>query len=248
MDESQNILEPRAKEILKDYNWNRFKTFQDVEKDFPYHSLVHFQEFEDNYKRFINFLVRESERAWAPKVLGGHLNFIKDLAFYRRCINKKEYNKKDRIIFFYDNLGENLLDKLVSLLKIDDEALRLLPKYYSEEFANITNLKRRYLERCKKEEREMLMRQKLPEEYINSHLKTYQPIHIDDVVFVMGSRIYQLDNEIGQKNLEKLLKQKIPHFPQEVHEQRLQQLNDSLIILDKLYNTSLEYVKEKGLK
>ena len=240
MDESQQILQPRAEEVQRTYQWNRFEKFEEQQKDFGHNVIAHCKELEGNYKQFINYLTGFSEAAWARRVAGGHLNFLQDFAFARE--HNKEFIRRDQAqVFFYRNMGDKALDTLVQFLKTEDEGKILLPKYWPEEFGDAEVLKILYVQRSNRFEREHLAKQGFPDDWIKDHLKRFPPINRDDPVFTMNSRFEELMDELGQEQVNATLLEKIPQFPPEVHHLRMEVMDEALVVLNALYTTAIAY-------
>lgn len=251
---SQQTPQSRAKEIWNSYRWGRFQEGgaldqPSIDQLLPYHSRWHCQELEGNYRQFLRYFIQRREEAWPRSISCGHYNFQKGLVQarrYERC--PEELFKVDkRQKFFYQHLGNETLDLLVRLLDTKDEGLILLPKYWPDEFGEEDKLQQSHAERYKRYQREQLLRQGYDLEWIESHLKLCFPPNMGNPVFVFTSKLLDLEQELGKRQLKAMLREKIPRYPQEVQGQRSQVMENTPKILDKLYEVTMEYLKEKGV-
>jgi len=249
MTDQKSILQSRARTIRREYRWGCFDDFN-KEDDYGYNMLTHCKELEGNYKQFVDFLLCRREFAWPVNPSSGHLNPLRDFARYRE--HGDRYGNLDieggAKKWFYNNLGAETLDTLVRLLKSPDEALVLLPKYWPEVFGDSKDLERRYVEMCRIAEEEMWRESGMSEESIDEQMKEYVPMHHKDKNGTFGYRIHELIEEMGREELKCVLKQRIPWFPSEVHDTRLQLLEDGLTVLNALHSTTTKYAKEKGFE
>jgi len=246
---AQKDLQQRAREISREYPWDRFKDLMHRLGEISFqHDLCFFQELEGNYRNFVRFLLRPQNRGWAPMVSSGHLNFLRDLAWAKEGhpFGATAVELDGAKQFFYQHLGTETLDVLVRLLQTEDEALILLPRYWSEEFGNAESLRRKYVEQCQKREREQLREEGFLDIWIEGHLRKFPPINADRSNIVIGSRIEELIEDIGRQRLKARIREKIHPFPPEVHGLRTQVLEDTVVVLNQLYVVSGEYLQERA--